>query len=374
MSDAKAVSAMPLRVVHVVSGDLYGGAESMVESLVRIQADDPDLSVSAVLFNDATLAARLRTLGVALHVLDERRMSAVSQVAAITRLVSENGADVVHTHGRKEDILGSISARLAGRAVSLRTVHGAPEHPRAWRHVRTRLLEYLDRQVARRLQSHAVAVSADLADKLGGLLPGAKIRLIRNGIDANHVRRLAAGGDTGLPGAGATRIVFLGRLYPVKRVDRIIDATRDLQRSDPGGYELLIAGDGPLRPELEARVGAAGLDGVVHFLGFRADALSVLRDSAVLVLASEHEGTPMCVLEALALGVPVVAPRTGGLPELVATDSGILLDDLGPGAIAGAIRQVTASGWIGRPQVPEAYRLDVVARQYKALYAEANRG
>jgi len=229
----------------------------------------------------------------------------------------------------------------------------------------------LDRWTARHVQQAAVAVSIDLAGKLSSLLPGARIRVIHNGVDPSRIRdgasRLSCGD---LPGAAQHRVAFLGRLVPLKRVNVIIEAARRLELDRPGEFLWLILGDGPQREILEQQVERLQLESTVHFLGFREDATSCLAACDVMVLASEHEGLPICILEALSLGVPVAGPKVGGLGEVIDDRCGLLADDIDADALAGMVAQLAARPRASDSLLPESFNSDSCARAYLALYGE----
>jgi glycosyltransferase involved in cell wall biosynthesis len=133
------------------------------------------------------------------------------------------------------------------------------------------------------------------------------------------------------------RLVMAGRLIPLKRIDGVIRMLETL----PSGT-LIIIGDGPLAPALRAMARTGGLERRVHFAGAvsQADVLAVMRESDVLVLNSTTENCPHVLLEAMSVGLPVVATRVGGVPELVEDGrTGWLVDADRPDDLARRTRQ-----------------------------------
>jgi glycosyltransferase involved in cell wall biosynthesis len=130
--------------------------------------------------------------------------------------------------------------------------------------------------------------------------------------------RLSTGAALGraLPPGGD--LLFCGRLQPVKGADLLVEA---YERAVRRGVRrrLRIIGDGPDRTEVEKRVAAHGLSGRIVFLGALEHdrVLEEMSRAAIVVLTSRSEGCPIVVLEALALGRPVIAPRVGGIPDLI---------------------------------------------------------
>jgi glycosyltransferase involved in cell wall biosynthesis len=144
-------------------------------------------------------------------------------------------------------------------------------------------------------------------------------------------------GDLGFEG---NVLVFAGRLGPQKAVDVLLDA---LVGAD--GVTLAVAGDGPERAALEQRVAELGLDGRVQFLGSvpRETVLQLFRAAEASVLPSAWENFPHTVVEALAVGCPVIATAVGGVPEVVRDgENGLLVVPNDPAALAAAIRRFFA--------------------------------
>ena len=138
-----------------------------------------------------------------------------------------------------------------------------------------------------------------------------KLQIVRCGLELD---RLPAVGE---PSAGEVRVIFVGRLSPEKGVTGLLDAMSTMQ-SD-ARPRLTLVGDGPLRPGLERQARELGLDAKVDFLGrlSEPETLAQIARSDILILPSFMEGLPIVLMEALALGVPVIASRVAGIPELV---------------------------------------------------------
>ncbi|MCS4505808.1 glycosyltransferase [Arhodomonas aquaeolei] len=368
-----------VRVVHVASGDLWAGAEVQVYGLVTAQRR-AGMDARAVLFNDGTLYRRLRSDGVPVTLLDETRLGAPRLLAALWRSLRRARPAVVHTHRRKEHVLGALAARAAGVPVSLRTVHGADESapPAAWQFHR-RIAAGLDAWCGRRLQKATVAVSGELAGRLAAHSGGRPPRVVENGIDAAAVRAAAAA-PVALPGpADAFRVALVGRLVPVKAPERFVAAVAALPVAAAGqpvhGY---VIGDGPLTAAVTDVAARAGVADRLHVMGFRDDVPACLRRMDALMVTSEHEGMPTNVLEALVLGVPVIAHAVGGLPAVLGEGRyGVLVRDPDPAAFAAALSTLAAEGGAARRRAVAAsgraavrYDFARVAAGYARIYSE----
>lgn len=334
----------PLKILHIISGDLWAGAEVQAFTLLSALKKIPDVDVSAVLMNEGELAKRLREQNIPVTVFSENSMGAFSILIELRRLMSTLKPDVVHTHRIKENILGSIANRTTINAASIRTVHGAPEHaPKGIRNLHKHLLNILNRWTGQKLQDRIVAVSQDLAEKLSQDFHTNQIVTIENGIDidATRARVRAAAFKTDTP--DAIHIGIVGRLVPVKRVDIFLGIAELLKQKHPEKQYLFhIFGDGPLRNALEHLAKQKNIDGITVFHGHTSDIASGLAALDTLVMCSDHEGLPMTLLEALALGVPIVAHAVGGIPNVLAnTSDAVLVEQQDPANYANALDTLT---------------------------------
>jgi glycosyltransferase involved in cell wall biosynthesis len=357
-----------LRVLHVASGDLWGGAESQIHALLRELVRQPGVQVSAALMNPGELATRLQSLGIPVFVLDERRQGTFTLFRRLAGIVRKARPHIVHTHRQKENVLGSVAA-AGTSAVSMRTVHGAPEFALSGRQIHKQLFRSLNRLTAKHLQVASVAVSTELASRLPVLLPGSKIEMIDNGLDVNALRASASIGSAAP--SSTVKVCFIGRLVSVKRLDVFVRMAAVLERRSPGQYEFHILGDGPLRAQTEALVRELNVERMCRFHGFTNDVPKHLAGMDMLVLTSDHEGLPMTALEALALGVPVVAHAVGGLPELLSTPgTGALVSSQDPEKFADAVETTRRAEGDHRTRslLLPRYQIENTAARYLELY------
>jgi glycosyltransferase involved in cell wall biosynthesis len=243
-----------------------------------------------------------------------RGWQAASEIA---RLVRKIDPDVVHCHSSAAGLWSRLG--IAGAVPTVFTAHGwgfgagAP-----WlRRVALRLSE---RAVAR-FTDKIICVS-DYDRQLAaqcGIAPSEKMTVIHNGVESRLV-------ETGKRSAQSRiRAVFVGRLARPKEPELLLAALSELPARLRDDYELTVVGGGPLLPRLRAQV--ARVKSHVRFTGDlpRDEVLNLLNESQVLVLMSRHEGLPMSILEAMSMGLAVIASDVGGVREAVTPDCGILI-------------------------------------------------
>lgn len=183
-----------------------------------------------------------------------------------------------------------------------------------------------------RLPQHLIANSQLAVDRAlaKGISP-ANIDLVRNVVAAKECHRNLSSADP-----DRLKILFAGRLVPQKRPELFIEMASHLYNRLPNAnMEFVIAGDGPLRSDLEQMVRNRGLvNKGVKFVGEISEMSEMYLSSDILVLTSDHEGTPNVILEAMANGLPVVATKVGGVPGILNDRCGILVE---PADIEGLI-------------------------------------
>lgn len=246
-------------------------------------------------------------------------------VAAIRRLTRD--ADVVHAHGLRAGALAAL-----GRPGPVVTLHNALT---AGGFVGV-AYGVLERIVARRA-GHVLAVSPDLAARMTGL--GA--RDVRAAVVTAPVPPPAKRTPQEVRdelGAGERPILLtIARLAQQKGLETLLDVAAGPWQGEP---LFVVAGEGPLRGELERRVEAEGLP--VRLLGNRGDVADLLGAAVALVMPSRWEGQPLTLREALMTGTPAIASDVGGIPEILG-DGGVLVPYGDVGGFRGAVQELLSA-------------------------------
>lgn len=245
----------------------------------------------------------------------------------VLRILRDVEPDLVHTHTAKAGALGRVAATLHNatlpRRKRCRIVHTFHGHvlDGYFSPAGNALVRWAERALGL-LSDRIVAISEtqrrDLVERFR-VAPARKVTIVPLGLDLERLLALQPSLDARLALGvehGAFVVTFVGRFVPIKNVPLLLEAFALLARGVPCA-RLLLAGEGPLRPAIEARAHALGLERSVTFLGWRDDLAPVYAASDVVALTSRNEGTPVSLIEAMAAARPVVATAVGGVVDLV---------------------------------------------------------
>jgi len=364
----------PLRVALMLETDGPGGAEVMLLQLAgELRRRGHDVLPVGPANGCGWLGERWRELGFAPATYSLRHPLDWRCVRDLTRVLRAHGTTVVHSHEFTMAVYGAAAARRTG-ARHVITMHGGRYYAERWRR-RAAL-----RWAIRRSQG-IVAVSRATADDLSrtlGLAPGA-VRVVPNGIAFPSGVRSAVRRELGL-GDDEMLLVAVGNLYAVKGHDVLLRALGELRRGgEATPWRLAVAGRGEEEGALRTLAREEGLDERVHLLGFRSDVADVLAAGDVFVMPSRSEGLPLALVEAMSMGLPIIASDVGGIPEVVARDiEGLLVPPGDAHALAGALlglwRDPAGRAALGSAAAERARRDFSVARMaeaYEAVYRGA---
>lgn len=360
-----------IRVLEILATLKRAGAERMAVSLAcRLDAKRFETGVVS-LFDpfDGGLEPELQAEGIAVWHLGKHKGLDLRMIPRLRRVIRKFEPAVIHTHSYV--LRYSLPASLGMRvAAMVHTVHNVASKE-------TDLAGRLLHRVVLGRRVVAVAVGEQVRQsyrELYGAEPGATIR---NGIDTASFRRAGARErwrtEHGFKDSDLL-VVSVGRLDPQKNPLGMIDAFAIAFGADKRG-QLLLVGDGSLRDACQQRAKEHGVAGRVHLLGVQTETADILAAADVFALASDWEGTPLAVMEAMAAGLPVAATAVGGVPELVADeetgllsapgDTRALSSSLARLASEPDLRQAMGSAAAVRAQT---FGVDSMVSQYAALF------
>ncbi len=283
-----------------------------------------------------------------------RRIRPVADVRAVVELVRlfrQERPDIVHTHSSKAGLVGRLAARVAGVPVVVHTVHGWSFHEGMSLAARAFAVTF-ERLAARWTWPLVVVTEVDaeigLASRIG---QPDQYAVVRSAIDVERLRRSAGSRASARSALGIPQdmpvVGTVTRLCTQKDPEMLLRAARLAVELQPD-VRFVVIGDGPLRPRVEQLLDDLDLRGHVTLLGRRSDVETLLPGFDAFVLSSRWEGLPRVVVEAMAVGVPVVSTDVGGIAEVVEDGvSGLLVPAGDHIAMANALLRVLGEPGLG---------------------------
>ena len=357
------------RVLLVITLAEVGGAQAYVAALLPAFAREFDVAVAA--YGTGPLREAADAEGVRFLSLEHVRRPIspwrdAAGLVELVRLLRRERPDIMHASSSKAGVLGRLAAAIAGVPIRIFTVHGWAFTAHSG--LSSRLYRWADRLV-RPLTTVTICVSAQ--ERAAGLAAGTCVAertiVIPNAIDVESAPQATHAREKPL-------LLSVGRLKAPKDFPTL---ARALDRLPSDSFEALIVGDGPERPSLEEEIERLGLGELVRLAGERRDVPELLAGADVFVLSSSSEGMPMSVLEAMAAGLPVVASRVGGVPELVVDgETGLLVAPGDVEELAAALERLIADtelrqrlGAAGRARARQEFDPDSFRRAHVELYS-----
>lgn len=354
-----------MKILQVIPYFCFGGAETMCENLTyQLLKRGHQVTVASLFTEHTPISRRMEEAGVRIVYLDKHMGQDISMIPKLTRLMREQKPDVVHTH--LNVIKYAVpAARLAGVPRCVHTVHNVAD-----KEAEGRISGTISRLFFRRGWSVPVALSPLVRDTIVdyyGLTPE-KVPTIYNGVDLSRCvpKESYALGEP-------AKLIHVGRFNEQKNHRGLLEAFHILQRKIPG-VELWLLGDGELLEQTKSQAKALGIWEKVRFLGSQKNVYPYLNQGDLFLLPSHYEGMPMTVLEAMGTGLPIVASRVGGLPDMVQSGESGLLTTCDPEAVASACEKLLGSEALrqrlGSRARQESLRFsaETMAGEYEKIY------
>jgi glycosyltransferase involved in cell wall biosynthesis len=317
-------------VVHVITRLTLGGAADntlrQVDAIARAGYDVAlavGMNASEGAFVERARRQACRLIDVPTLVREPAPARDLRAVVTLVRLLRQRRAAIVHTHTSKAGFIGRLAARLARTPAIIHQPHGHIFYGYYGRAV-TALYVALERIAARWSDRLITLTDREIEEHLAlGIGRRPQFVTVPSGVPTAELRarapgRAAARAALGLPD-DAFVVAALGRLVPVKGFDLLVEAMPALLAAVPEAHAIVI-GDGPEETALAALARRLGVSARVRLHGASADPATILAGVDVLAAPSRNEGMGRALVEAMALGVPVVGADVGGIPSVVGDD------------------------------------------------------
>jgi len=296
-----------MRILHSESSTGWGGQENRtMNELVTMRERGHELAV--VSRPGARILERAKEAGFATFAVDMRGAIDFPAIFKLRSVMKRFKADIVNTHSGRDTQLAGMAARsiLGRRPRIVRT-----------RHLALPITSKFSYSV---LPDHVVTVSKFVENYLVEAgVPREKITTVTTGVDFSRYDRSTVHGNLREELGLAPDTLLIGTvaiLRAKKGHAEILDAAPSILKSFPKAH-FVFAGDGPQTDNLKARIATDGLEGRVHLLGLRRDVTNVLASLDVFVLPTHQEALGTAFIEAAAMGLPAVASRVDGVPEVI---------------------------------------------------------
>ncbi len=369
---------MPPLVVHVIHALGVGGLENGLVNLINHMPPERYRHAIVCMTELTEFHRRIRVRGTEVIAMRRGNVPIWKTYARLIGYLEERQPAIVHSRNLS-GLDALIPACIAGVKVRIHGEHGRDADDLDGRNRHNLRL----RRFFRPFVSHYSAVSRDLAAYIEQVVgvPAHRITQIYNGVDTDRFRAASSISERSAIARTTDEFVIgtVGRLQAVKNQAALIQALAEARRLRPDimrRARLVIVGEGPCRREVEKLIIEVKLGDVVTLLGERADIPDVLRTMDLFVLPSLGEGISNTILEAMATGLPVLATRVGGNPELVIDGvTGRLVQPGDRGEMAASLVDYVADpglcsrhGAAGRTRVEQEFSIHAMVSAYTGLY------
>ncbi len=363
-------------IAHIIHKLDYGGLENGVVNLINRMPHSEWRHCIICMTDFTEFRKRIQRPDVQVIALHKPEGKAWATYLKLWRVLRQLRPDIVHTRNLAA-LEGQVPAFLAGIGGRVHSEHGWDVGDLNGSNQRHRLL----RRLIRPFVQQYIALSQDIERYLRGSIgvPHKRLAQIYNGVDDS--RFTPQGEAAAAPWNAGEVFVFgtVGRVQAVKDQLTLVRAFAALLEHFPQArarLRLMIVGDGPLLLPLQQEVEQAGLTDLVWLPGSRDDIPALMRVMDVFVLPSLSEGISNTILEAMACGLPVIASRVGGNPELIDADhSGALVPAADVGQLAGTMARywqepslASQQGLLARQTIESRFSMQRMVDQYVAVY------
>ena len=372
--------ARKIKVLRIIARMNVGGPAVQVSGLMRVF--DPELFEQELLTgycaaneadyleNVASDVKAIRIDGLGRSIKPQADLTALFK---IIKEIRRFNPDMIHTHTAKAGVIGRIASMLSGKkSIRVHTFHGHLLHG-YFGAGKTKLVILIEKflalfthqllAVGKKVQDDLIAAGIGNIDKFTVMPPGLQLAHVPSKSDARR--------ELGLD-QNEIYCAFIGRITQIKRPDRFLDVASQSQ-ADNVEVHFIVAGAGELLQECQNRVSAENLP--VTFLGWREDIEVVLAAADFVILTSDNEGTPLSLIQAGMVGIPVVATNVGSTNEIVVDGKTGFLTDLSVDQLSEAVAKLASDsdlrakmGAAGKEYTMARYGVERLVKDHQDLY------
>jgi len=359
-----------LSVCHIISGDLWAGAEVMTYNLLKGLRIYSDLKCSAILLNEGKLTDLIRELNIPVYVFEENKMTFPQILLGMQKVFKHQSPHVVHSHRYKENMLAYLASKTKKNIKLIATQHGMPEHDMKKSGIKQRIVTSLNFAILSKAFHRVIAVSKDIQNIFVEQyrFPKNKVAVVHNGIMipeyllAKQERKAFVIGSA-------------GRLSPVKDYPFMVEVAKEILK-ETKEIRFDLAGDGPELNKIQLHIQKYNLEKFFFLRGPVSDMDAFYQGLDLYLNTSVHEGIPMSVLEAMVRGIPVIAPKVGGFEEIIEDGiQGFIVENREPKDFAERCIAVYKNnsmrrqmGSAAREKIVQNLSMQNMAEQYHEIY------
>lgn len=359
-----------INVAQVTEDLKIGGLERVIENITMYLDPERFKVLVLCLSRGGEIAEKLIANGKDVEILGIKNYHSPLSLIKVARWLRQKRIDIVHTHGYPAGVFGRIAAIVARVPCIIHHVHSIHSYTKRQLLIERLLSGFTDKVISCScsVRDFIVKTAKVREDKTITIYNGVPLNWLSNNRDASEIRKMF-----NIPAVSPV-VGVVGRLETIKGYKYLLEAAVTIEKAI-GDIHFLIVGDGPLRKELEDLSRTLKLSHVI-FTGRRTDVNRLLTAMDIFVLPSVSEGLGIVIIEAMAAGLPVVATKIGGIPEIVSNGiSGILVPPEDPDAIAKAIigllndkERAKRMGAKGREIYNQQFTSELMVKRIEEIY------
>lgn len=364
-----------INILHIYQNSKIGGVQQQLLSLLKAYNRERFNPIFCCLGPKEEIGKEIEGTGIEFIPLNKLRYNRFSPgiVLELHRLMKKKQIHVVRTHRYRSNLYGRLAAFLAGVPVIIASVH---DNYRTDKRPKRRIMN----RILSKITDKIVAVSEDVKEDIMRYdrIDPSKIEVIPNGIDVERfnpeknttdIRKEFSLEEDDIV------IGFIGRIVPAKGLEYLLNALPYL-KEEFKNIKLFIVGEGSLVEELKERAKKNNVFDNILFIGRRRDIPEILASINIFVMPSIAEGFPNALLEAMAMGKPIVTTEVGGIPEIVKNGfNGLLVPPRDTVSLSKAIKELISNdqlaaklGQAARDLVHDNLSIKAIAQKWQSLY------